>query len=250
MTLLGLWLLVVGGCDLLRAARDATSSARRALIGGIGSVLLVFAGVLADPSVRGWLLVWLPAGVAFWLWVLGSAAALGDRRASGTRTDAVTGRAVAFAGLAGGLLVMLLGGGAGPADVSWPSALAGSPVAQWPVERVLLVTAVALVQISTVNIVVRLVLDAVGVPANANEKRLKGGRVLGPMERFVVVGLGMAGQLTAASIVVAAKGLLRFPELQRGSDDPGPSDVTEYFLIGSFTSWLAALGGLALVAAG
>ena len=34
------------------------------------------------------------------------------------------------------------------------------------------------------------------------------------MERVFIVGLGLAGQLTAASIVVAAKGLLRWPELQ------------------------------------
>ena len=27
----------------------------------------------------------------------------------------------------------------------------------------------------------------------------------------------------------------------------GPSDVTEYFLIGSFASWLLALGGAALI---
>ena len=95
---------------------------------------------------------------------------------------------------------------------------------------------------------IRLVLDAVGVPAADNEKSLKGGRLLGPMERLVIVGLGLAGHVTAASIVVAAKGLLRFPELQRGSGAGGPSDVTEYFLIGSFASWLLALGGVALCA--
>jgi hypothetical protein len=48
-------------------------------------------------------------------------------------------------------------------------------------------------------------------------------------------------------VVVAAKGLLRFPELQRSERDQGPSDVSEYFLIGSFASWLVALGGYALL---
>ena len=46
------------------------------------------------------------------------------------------------------------------------------------------------------------------------------------MERVFIVGLGLAGQLTAASIVVAAKGLLRWPELQskaRAGVDP-PAD--------------------------
>lgn len=62
----------------------------------------------------------------------------------------------------------------------------------------------------------------------------------------------LAGQFTAAAVVVAVKGLLRFPELQRGVSaeartPDGPSDVTEYFLIGSFASWLVALAGVALL---
>lgn len=87
---------------------------------------------------------------------------------------------------------------------------------------------------------------AVGVPASTNEKKLKGGRLLGPMERIFIVGLGAIGQFTGAAIVVAAKGLLRFPELQAGTKS-GPSDVTEYFLIGSFASWLIGLAGVSLI---
>ena len=46
------------------------------------------------------------------------------------------------------------------------------------------------------------------------------------MERVFIVGLGLAGQLTAASIVVAAKGLLRWPELQSqaGAGEDPPAD--------------------------
>ena len=113
-------------------------------------------------------------------------------------------------------------------------------------DRVVLALGVALVQLSTANIAVRMLLDAVGVPAAKNEQRLKGGRVLGPMERIFILALGSAGALTAAALVVAAKGLLRFPELQAGSE-PGPSEVTEYFLIGSFASWLLPLAGLGLL---
>ena len=122
----------------------------------------------------------------------------------------------------------------------------GGPGGYWAPETLLLGAGVLLVQLSTANVLVRLVLDAVGVPASDNEKSLKGGRLLGPMERLLIVGLGMAGQLTAAGLVVAAKGLLRFPELQRGARS-GASDITEYFLIGSFASWLLALGGVALM---
>jgi hypothetical protein len=68
------------------------------------------------------------------------------------------------------------------------------------------------------------------------------------MERLIIVGLGLAGTLTGATIVVAAKALLRFPELR--PSDPhhpaGASDVTEYFLIGSFASWIVAFGCVAL----
>ena len=82
--------------------------------------------------------------------------------------------------------------------------------------------------------------------------RLKGGRLLGPMERVFIVGLGLAGEITAASVVVAAKGLLRWPELQaaraEGRGGPGIHAVTEYFLVGSFVSWMLALGSLVLLA--
>jgi hypothetical protein len=84
--------------------------------------------------------------------------------------------------------------------------------------------------------------------------RLKGGRLLGPMERSLILGLGLAGQLAAATAVVAAKSIIRFPEInaetrrKNGGDDLGIGidDVTEYFLVGSFASWIIALGGLAL----
>jgi hypothetical protein len=79
------------------------------------------------------------------------------------------------------------------------------------------------------------------------ETQLKGGRLLGPMERVVIVGLGVAGQLTAASIVIAAKGLLRFPELSSDREQERIHRLTEYFLVGSFVSWLLALSSLVLL---
>ena len=77
-------------------------------------------------------------------------------------------------------------------------------------------------------------------------------RLLGPMERVLILGLGLAGQLGAAGLVIAAKGLIRFPELQSKRSDSvavdgaGIDQVTEYFLVGSFVSWLLALGSLVL----
>jgi hypothetical protein len=142
----------------------------------------------------------------------------------------------------------------------WLASDAVGPFAGMDPERAALLLGFFAVQLSTGNVLVRLVLATTGTvnPVKADARRaegpsgsLKGGRLLGPMERVFILGLGLAGQLTAASIVVAAKGLLRFPELQaaRDPDDEGPGihAVTEYFLVGSFASWLVALGSLALL---
>lgn len=133
--------------------------------------------------------------------------------------------------------------------VPWPLASAQSP------ERILLLVALTLTQLSTGNVIVRLVLSATGTVVAAQhgtdgdpETRLKGGRLLGPMERLVIFGLGLAGELTAAGIVIAAKGLLRFPELQSRADQTRIHQLTEYFLVGSFVSWLVPLTSLVLLA--
>jgi hypothetical protein len=122
-------------------------------------------------------------------------------------------------------------------------------------DRALLLFATFLVQMSTGNVIVRLVLAATGTvnPVKAGgiddpETQLKGGRLLGPLERIFILGLGLAGYLTAASIVVAAKGLLRFPELQSKPDQDRIHRLTEYFLVGSFVSWLVPLVSLVLLA--
>lgn len=118
----------------------------------------------------------------------------------------------------------------------------------------LLVLGGLLVQLSTGNVVVRLVLEVTGsvnpAPGHDASTRLKGGRLLGPMERLVILGLGLAGQVTAASLVIAAKGLVRWPELQsfrQAEEGPSINEVTEYFLVGSFVSWLVSLGTLVIV---
>jgi hypothetical protein len=122
-------------------------------------------------------------------------------------------------------------------------------------DRVLLLAGAFLVQLSTGNVLVRLVLAATGTvnPTKIGGiddpgTQLKGGRLLGPMERVFILGLGLAGNLTAASIVIAAKGLLRFPELQSRLDQTRIHRLTEYFLVGSFVSWLVPLGTLVLLA--
>lgn len=159
------------------------------------------------------------------------------------------------AGLTLGVLVSQYAGQAGGLVARWLDGV-GVPVLQsLEADRALLLGAAFLIQLSTGNVVVRLVLAVTGTVNPAlhggpedPELQLKGGRLLGPMERIFIVGLGLAGHLIAASIVIAAKGLLRFPELQSRSDQHRIHQLTEYFLVGSFASWLVALSSLVLLA--
>lgn len=121
-------------------------------------------------------------------------------------------------------------------------------------DKLLMIVGVVLLQFVTGNQLVRLVLGSVGAVKPEGQPqpsdRLKGGRLLGPMERILILGLGLAGQLAAATAVVAAKSVIRFPEINaakaRENGNIGIDAVTEYFLVGSFASWIIALGGLAL----
>ena len=162
--------------------------------------------------------------------------------------------------LAGAALALAIGlsGRAGPVEGvigRWADDVALPLLADVGGGRLLLLAGVFLIQLSTGNVVVRLVLTVTGTSHPARdgaptgpETRLKGGRLLGPMERVLIVGLGLAGQVTAASLVVAAKGLLRFPELSSDHGQERIHRLTEYFLVGSFVSWLLALGGDAVLA--
>ena len=106
----------------------------------------------------------------------------------------------------------------------------------------------------TANGVVRTCLQLTReTPVAEAEQQLKGGRFIGPLERYLIFGLALAGEPTAAALVISAKSIIRFPELQSKatadhSTEAGsgkqvrPVDVlTEYFLLGSLLSWSLAL---------
>jgi hypothetical protein len=86
-------------------------------------------------------------------------------------------------------------------------------IAGTPVEQAVLVAGVVLALFATSNAIVRLVLTAAGTQFSPAEQRLRGGRIIGPIERVLIFGLGLAGEPTAAALVIGAKGLLRCPEL-------------------------------------
>jgi len=178
------------------------------------------------------------------------------RRAERTGEQVIAPLVVFFG--AGSLLIVLSGWGSAVHGVvaRWVS-WTGLPLGAVSPTQLLMAVGVVLLQLTTGNQLVRLVLGSVGAVRPAGEPqpsdRLKGGRLLGPMERLLILGLGLGGQLAAASAVVAAKSIIRFPEINaqkaRENGTIGIDDVTEYFLVGSFASWIVALGGLVLVLA-
>ena len=135
---------------------------------------------------------------------------------------------------------------------AWTQWLAASPLpflrTHSPTE-VLTGAGVALVLGATTNGFVRSVLRASGTEVETPSVRLRGGRLIGILERWLIVILASAGEPTAAALVVSAKSLIRFPELNaaREADDPARAEtreidyVTEYFLLGSMLSWFAAI---------
>jgi MFS family permease len=249
LVLVGLWLAAVGLGDLGRASQDSMSGRRLAGCLGLG-LLMLMAGLAVLPVAAGWAVLMLLVFAGLLVgWLVASTTALAPTGPARRRGAA---RGVALAALCTGVAIGAAGAQVIDAPLQWADWLSQTLLTRWPASDVVVAVGVVLVQLATANTIVRLVLEAVGVPATTNEKQLKGGRVLGPMERIFIVGLGALGELTAAAIVVAAKGLLRFPELHHaqrraGHEPDGPSDVSEYFLIGSFASWLFALGGAALI---
>ncbi len=94
------------------------------------------------------------------------------------------------------------------------------------------------------NAIVRVVLRLArheGQPA-AN----RAGRWIGALERLLIYVLVLVGEAGAAGLVVAAKSILRFPEITRKP----PAIDPEYVLIGSLASWLLAFGAGAAVVTG
>lgn len=75
---------------------------------------------------------------------------------------------------------------------------------------------------------------AAGSTPRAAVSTLRGGRLIGPLERILVVVLALGGAEGIIAAVLAAKGIVRFPEI---SEDRCSGSKAEEFLIGSLASW-------------
>lgn len=80
--------------------------------------------------------------------------------------------------------------------------------------------------------------------ADAHPTGLKGGRVIGPLERILITALGLVGSQALIVGLLAAKGVVRFPEI---SADNRHGSKAEEFLVGSLVSWTLAGLSVALL---
>ncbi|AKV86000.1 hypothetical protein AKG07_06500 [Microbacterium sp. CGR1] len=91
--------------------------------------------------------------------------------------------------------------------------------------------------------------DRPGRPDEATALRdpragFKGGRLIGPLERVLVMLLTLAAAYPILAAMLAAKGIVRFPEISRDGETGARA---EYFLVGSLVSWVIGLGAAFLV---
>lgn len=256
MIQLGAWLIGIGLADLVAGPSgevDRAQSVRVAVAAAAGIVAAAVYG-LAGADVAGCLRVAAVTAATAWPWLELRTPARAPTRAARRATAALWVVAV-------GLLVASVSAAlwADPfeGDSILARGLAKLPfalLASAPPERVVLVAGSLLFLAATSNAIVRSVLVIIGTRLKPMEERLRGGRVIGPIERALIFGLGLAGYATAAAIVVSAKGLLRFPELNALKDRPGAAgvrtidEVTEYLVVGSLTSWSLGLFALVLAA--
>ncbi|MFJ4167658.1 hypothetical protein ACIPY5_19060 [Microbacterium sp. NPDC089698] len=81
-------------------------------------------------------------------------------------------------------------------------------------------------------------------PMPAADHGFRGGRLIGPLERVLVLLLTLFAAYPLLAAMLAAKGIVRFPEISRDGVNGGRA---EYFLVGSLVSWVVALGGALLL---
>ncbi|MEF8775737.1 MAG: DUF3307 domain-containing protein [Haloarculaceae archaeon] len=83
------------------------------------------------------------------------------------------------------------------------------------------------------NAIVQRVLPDDGPESKEND--LEAGSLIGSLERWLVLALGLAGLWESVALVVAAKSVARFEELKERA-------FAEYFLVGTLASVLVAIG--------
>jgi hypothetical protein len=268
VTLTGLVLLAIGAADLVRAFVRVSMPGRRWIGFAVVGLVVITIGVCAAAPLAI-VVALVSAGV--WLWLVPHA---GGGRAGAWPMMALL--VVCF----GGILVGdgPLGGGGGGVLTQLPPL--ASPLGPLSAADMLLLVGTVVFLLESGNVIVRSALalervirppeeaamrDVPGAahdpavhgpaapvsvpplpppPPAARASALKGGRLIGPLERLLVFALTLTGAYTLLAAVIAAKGIVRFPEISRDGEN---GDRAEYFLVGSMVSWVTALAAAFLV---
>jgi hypothetical protein len=130
----------------------------------------------------------------------------------------------------------------------WVSALPYGGAVRLGPDRLAYVTCTAFFLAAAGNTYVRLLLRSIGSLAPSDEKAPGGGRVIGSIERVLIFALAVSGDAAAATLVISAKGILRFAEV-RATRHEDIDSVTEYVLVGSLASYALALAFVPLALA-
>jgi hypothetical protein len=241
VTIVALWLVALGTADLVASFDGLPTSVPRKILGlALGSatfaVGIAFSGY--DGAVTASAAVCVLAALAGWLL---------PRSSNWSPARALIAFVTLTAGTIGAVVVGGLAKRSHHAHLdTWLRHLDYAFARDDPAKS-LFVLGSLLALLATANAVVRVVLRLAKDDLSPDTQPLKGGRIIGPMERLLIFSLAISGQPTAAALAISAKSLLRFPELTAGANRDTVDSTTEYFLVGSFTSWLFALGLVALV---
>lgn len=243
MILAGLTLTAIGAADVVRRFVPRRSARIAALI--LLMVILIGTGACSDA-----LLSAVIAGVlaGLWLWTMPM-----DGRGRASFWPAVLLAGISFAATA----LVPARAHQGIIGALW---LVDSPLGPIAFDLAVLALGVLLFATESANLVVRTALDREGTwrPADLGGSlrggRLRqpqpaptgfqGGRLIGPLERLLVVALTLASAYALLAAMLAAKGIVRFPEISRDGETGARA---EYFLVGSLVSWVIALAGAFLV---
>lgn len=240
MTLLGVILVAIGGGDILRVLVPRRWRMRHRLLTVSLYCLTVLALAPAVSLIPWWLAVVAAPAVMVWFITLQIGPALPAQDALRT----VRRRAAMV------ILFLLL-----TAFAVLTAELTTSPtygivprLGRVSEETLVLAVGLTLFLIISSNGLVRAALKQDsrqrGKAAGSGGSQLKGGRLIGPLERLTLTWLLVLGAYPVAAGLIAAKGIVRFPEIQA---DQQNGNKAEYFLVGSFVSWALAIGASGLV---
>lgn len=253
MILGAILLLLIGTADILRAATRATLATALSIVVAWAAVVVVAAtGLGLHPA-----LLAIPVVLAA-VWLATTSSTAATRSAAGVLP--AVGVLVALAAL---LVWDRTAASLAGYIVDWHRGAIPAAIGDIPLTALLVGLGAAVFLVESANLVVRASLQPTRVvPAATPSPRarrswwarsepvapviedLRGGRLIGPLERLLIVALTITGGAPIVAGLLAAKGIVRFPEI---SNDGAGGSKAEYFLVGSLVSWTIAIAATGLL---